>query len=123
MIIKKNLNFMLISIVALLSFLISIKAQDDIHDKRFFDYNWKFYLGDVPSASAKDFNDANWRNLDLPHDWSVITKADLKNHTCSVGYYFPVSIVCYRKTEVTDKDEFIQPNKQNKLHFNINGPE
>jgi beta-galactosidase len=36
-----------------------------------FDFDWKFYKGDQPGAEKPDFNDADWRKLDLPHDWSI----------------------------------------------------
>lgn len=36
-----------------------------------FDADWRFHLGDVPEASAGIFNDAGWRRLSLPHDWSI----------------------------------------------------
>src|ERR1700678_2880749 len=36
-----------------------------------FDFGWKFYKGDAPGAQQPGFADAAWRNLDLPHDWSV----------------------------------------------------
>ena len=36
-----------------------------------FDDGWKFYRGDLSNAEAINFNDNNWRNVDLPHDWSI----------------------------------------------------
>ena len=36
-----------------------------------FDSGWKFNLGDVSGAEIAAFNDSQWRNLDLPHDWSI----------------------------------------------------
>jgi beta-galactosidase len=36
-----------------------------------FDTGWRFHLGDLVGAERADFNDANWRMLDLPHDWSI----------------------------------------------------
>lgn len=36
-----------------------------------FDENWKFNLGDVSGAEAPAFNDAAWRTLNLPHDFSI----------------------------------------------------
>lgn len=36
-----------------------------------FDFGWKFHRGDIDGAKAKDFNDASWRVIDLPHDYSV----------------------------------------------------
>jgi beta-galactosidase len=36
-----------------------------------FDEGWRFLRGDAPGAELSDFNDASWRILDLPHDFSV----------------------------------------------------
>lgn len=36
-----------------------------------FDSDWRFHLGDVPEAAHPSFNDAGWRPLSLPHDWSI----------------------------------------------------
>jgi len=36
-----------------------------------FDDGWRFLRGDAPGAELPDFNDAAWRTLDLPHDFSV----------------------------------------------------
>ena len=56
-------------------------AQDHVGDAaaapevssrdRNFDADWRFHRGDVPEAQAPDFNDADWRVLDVPHDWSI----------------------------------------------------
>ena len=36
-----------------------------------FDFGWKFFKGDAPGAQQPDFADASWRDVDLPHDWSI----------------------------------------------------
>ena len=36
-----------------------------------FDASWKFHRGDMSNASGENFNDQNWRSLNLPHDWSI----------------------------------------------------
>lgn len=36
-----------------------------------FDSGWRFHRGDAPGAEDPTFNDNAWRELDLPHDWSV----------------------------------------------------
>jgi beta-galactosidase len=36
-----------------------------------FDDNWKFHRGDTTSAEQINFDDDNWRKVDLPHDWSI----------------------------------------------------
>ncbi|SCW80931.1 beta-galactosidase [Mucilaginibacter sp. NFR10] len=66
--------------------------------KHLFDYNWKFSLGDDSLARLRDFNDNAWRNLDLPHDWSIEGSVSLKNPTGGAGGYFPAGIGWYRKT-------------------------
>ena len=35
------------------------------------DEGWKFYRGCVANAEQPSFNDAGWRVVNLPHDWSV----------------------------------------------------
>jgi len=69
-----------------------------VERKQLFDYQWKFYLGDTASAKSRDFNDKNWRSLDLPHDWSIEGKVNPKNATGGGGGYFPAGIGWYRKT-------------------------
>jgi beta-galactosidase len=36
-----------------------------------FDSDWKFHRGGAQGAEQPGFDDASWRNLDLPHDWSI----------------------------------------------------
>jgi beta-galactosidase len=79
---------------------IACHAQNPIKTERkqLFDNNWKFFQGDTASAKSKDFNDTDWRNLDLPHDWSIEGKISRKNPTGGAGGYFPAGIGWYRKT-------------------------
>ncbi|MFI0431477.1 sugar-binding domain-containing protein [Mariniflexile sp. HMF6888] len=76
----------------------STHAQNEIERKKLFDNDWKFFLGDTPEAKGNDFNDASWRKLDLPHDWSIEGKVNPKNPTKGAGGYFPAGIGWYRKT-------------------------
>jgi beta-galactosidase len=36
-----------------------------------FDFDWKFWKGDSRGAQQIQFPDSGWRNVDLPHDWSI----------------------------------------------------
>ncbi len=36
-----------------------------------FDSGWKFHRGGAQGAEQPGFDDSSWRNLDLPHDWSI----------------------------------------------------
>ena len=72
--------------------------QDETERKQLFDYEWKFFKGDLASAKSKDFNDLSWRSLDLPHDWSIEGEISSKNPTGGAGGYFPAGTGWYRKT-------------------------
>jgi len=39
--------------------------------QRPFDDNWKFIKDSVVGAENPDYDDSAWRNLDLPHDWTI----------------------------------------------------
>ena len=62
------------------------------------DAGWKFFLGDPSGAEAPSFEDASWRSVDLPHDWSIESKPDKDNPSGSGGGYFPGGIGWYRRT-------------------------
>jgi beta-galactosidase len=36
-----------------------------------FDFDWRFELGDPPRAERPDHDDSRWRELSLPHDFSI----------------------------------------------------
>ncbi|MCD0469960.1 glycoside hydrolase family 2 TIM barrel-domain containing protein [Flavobacterium sp. JAS] len=90
----KQLVFVFILFISFLSGY----AQNRTERKQLFDYNWKFFLGDDAEAKTSNFNDTSWRNLDLPHDWSIEGKIHPKNTTGAGGGYFPSGIGWYRKT-------------------------
>src|ERR1035437_6203125 len=96
---KKN-HFKKQIVLAFILFLSSFSgyAQNGVERKQLFDYDWKFFLGDASEAKSMEFNDASWRKLDLPHDWSIEGKVNPKNPTKGAGGYFPTGIGWYRKT-------------------------
>src|SRR5713226_4428690 len=62
-----------------------------------FDSDWRFLKGDAPGAEKPDFDDATWRKLDVPHDWSIEGPFDEKNSTGGAGGFLPAGIGWYRK--------------------------
>lgn len=46
------------------------------------DTNWRFYLGDLENAYEKNYSDTDWRQVSVPHDWSV---EHPKDRSCSSG--------------------------------------
>lgn len=69
-----------------------------------FTFDWKFYLGDIEEAKEKDFNDANWRLLNLPHDWAIEGDFNVDNPSGAVGGALPGGIGWYRKTFTLSKE-------------------
>ncbi|WP_194767046.1 sugar-binding domain-containing protein [Tamlana sp. I1] len=62
-----------------------------------FDLNWKFKLGDETKASDINYNDANWRTLNVPHDWSIEGAYNKDNPSGIEGAFLPTGIGWYRK--------------------------
>ena len=44
-------------------------AAPRLHER--FDAGWRFHREDAPGAEAPGYNDAGWRRVDLPHDYSI----------------------------------------------------
>src|SRR4051812_28233043 len=39
--------------------------------ERSFDEDWLFWRGELEGVETPEFDDAHWRQLHLPHDWSI----------------------------------------------------
>ncbi|HEX8503661.1 MAG TPA: glycoside hydrolase family 2 TIM barrel-domain containing protein [Pyrinomonadaceae bacterium] len=62
-----------------------------------FDSGWRFFKGDAQGAERPEFDDASWRELDVPHDWSIEGPFDERNPTGKDGGYLPAGVGWYRK--------------------------
>jgi len=60
---KQLLAFLLLSLLA-----IPVTAQ---RRQTLFDSSWKFFKGDFENGQRQNINDADWRTVELPHDWSI----------------------------------------------------
>jgi beta-galactosidase/beta-glucuronidase len=58
--------------------------------------NWQFVLKDIPEAAKPEYVTKGWRNVDLPHDWSI--EGTLSPSLASCTGYLPGGIAWYRKT-------------------------
>lgn len=57
--------------------------------------DWRFYLGDAIGADFMGYDDSAWREVTLPHDWSVEHPFDKRN--ASGTGYLPGGTAWYRK--------------------------
>jgi beta-galactosidase len=90
---KAGRSFFLLVIALLFS--ANVFAQRTIAD---FDKGWHFHLGDVSDAQKPAFADADWRTLNLPHDWSIEGTFSKDNPASPEGGALPGGIGWYRKT-------------------------
>tara|TARA_R110002073_G_scaffold43606_4_gene121590 strand:- start:3727 stop:6774 length:3048 start_codon:yes stop_codon:yes gene_type:complete len=81
-------------ILLLMSFSMSVQAEQ----RTSFDTEWKFALGDHTGAETQRFDDASWRGLDVPHDWSIEGEYRKDHPMGDQCGYLPAGIGWYRKT-------------------------
>ena len=92
-------------VLGLLLLTVSTKAADKGRKIVDFDSAWKFNLGDIPNAQDPAFNDSKWRNLNLPHDWSIEGEFSEKNPATVDGGALPGGIGWYRKSFTLPENE------------------
>jgi beta-galactosidase len=93
--IKKKMRIGIQILGLLFSCCLSANAQRTTLD---FNRGWKFWLGDTAIAADIQYNDAKWRLLDLPHDWSIEGSFSDKHPATNSGGALPGGIGWYRKT-------------------------
>jgi len=89
-------------------------APENSSRMRLFDLGWRFAKTDDSIALAPDFDDSNWRLLDLPHDWSIenLPEGDgiigqfSKNSPGGISTGFTIGGTgVYRKTFVVNEED------------------
>jgi beta-galactosidase len=78
-------------------------AGIDARTRADFTKGWAFHLGDQPGAQETGFDDANWRKLNLPHDWSIEGSFSESHPAGTGGGALPGGIGWYRKTFTLDE--------------------
>ncbi|WP_229130275.1 sugar-binding domain-containing protein [Ancylomarina sp. 16SWW S1-10-2] len=81
-----------------LLFLLMIGCQSNQNRERELDFNfgWKFSLEHANDAYAVNLVDSSWRDVNLPHDWSIEFPFDsIKGEGCTG--YLPGGLGWYRK--------------------------
>jgi beta-galactosidase len=96
--------------LSLISLLFSLKSFGQGRSVADFDKGWHFHLGDVSDGEKGSLNDADWRMLNLPHDWSIEGEFSKDNPATPEGGALPGGIGWYRKTftvPATAKDKLV----------------
>ena len=74
-------------------------------EKICFNDNWSFSLSDNPKASETDFDDEEWRVLNLPHDWAIEGDFSKDNPSGTGGGALPGGTGWYRKTFIPSNED------------------
>lgn len=74
---------------------VSLSAQVSFGEAKKFNEGWRFSLSDDSLGASVSYDDSKWRQLDLPHDWSV--EGLLSPSLASCTGYLPGGIGWYRK--------------------------
>jgi beta-galactosidase len=61
------------------------------------DCSWRFEQSDVTGADKAEFDDSDWRELNLPHDWSIEGECSKDAPTGGSGGYLPTGVGWYRR--------------------------
>lgn len=78
-----------------------------------FNDGWLFTLDDIPEAKTQEFTDTTWRELSLPHDWSI--EGVYSPQWASGTGYLPGGIGWYRKHFNFNPSE--NQGKKNYIYF------
>jgi len=94
-----------ITIVLALSLLVACASKSkNVRIVEDFNQNWTFKLGDHPTAIESNFNTADWRTLQLPHDWSIEGAFNKDSPTKQAQAFLPAGKGWYRKTFTLPED-------------------
>ncbi len=83
-------------------------------DVRDFNGEWQFTLANPDGAEGVNFDDSQWRTLNVPHDWAIEGNFSAANPSGAGGGALPGGIGWYRKnlevtqTEINEKAIFIE---------------
>ncbi|MCQ2146997.1 MAG: DUF4982 domain-containing protein [Bacteroidales bacterium] len=104
---RKLLSIAVLSLLLVLSLSGCRKTLESPRDVQDFNFEWKFTLGDNESFADYSFDDSSWRDLHLPHDWSIEGEFSADNPSTPGGGALPGGIGWYRKHFTTPEGKHI----------------
>jgi beta-galactosidase len=90
----------------------TLQFNEPLRKTESFNNGWKFMLGDDSLASRVNYDDSQWRRLNLPHDWSIEGQFSKDAPSKIDGGALPTGTGWYRKS-------FSIPSELKKKHLFI----
>ena len=90
---KKVLFTLLLSLIGATA----CSTEESVRNVEDFNFDWRFMLGDDPAFATMEYDDSTWRELHLPHDWSIEGEFSKDNPSTPAGGALPGGIGWYRK--------------------------
>lgn len=109
---KRICLLFIVAFFALQSF--AQKQTTSVRSVENFNADWLFTLGDSPEYRDVTFDDSEWRELDVPHDWSIEGEYTPDFPTGKNNGFFPEGLGWYRKHFTVSADD---KNKQFVVQF------
>ncbi|MBC8034457.1 MAG: glycoside hydrolase family 2, partial [Chitinophagaceae bacterium] len=81
-----------------------------------FNKGWKLLMREENKAQVRDFDDASWRSVDLPHDGSIEGSFEQRNPVGVHGGFLPTGTYMYRKSFFIDA-----ANKNKDVYIDFDG--
>ena len=75
---------------------IYVNSYSGTERSRLFDSHWRFHRGEASGAEAPTFDDSSWKDVQLPHDYSIEESYSQNGEAESA--YLPGGIGWYRKS-------------------------
>ncbi len=88
--------------------------RSSVRSKECFNSDWRFTLGDSPIYREVAFDDSEWRELSLPHDWSIEGEYTPDFPAGKNNGFFPEGLGWYRKSFTVAAED---RNKQFVIEF------
>jgi beta-galactosidase len=115
-VIMKPVRIAYLPLMIVMALIININVHGQSSDRKVqnFNFDWKFYKGDIPNGQNPGLNDAGWRSLDLPHDWSI--EGPFSKEYASATGFLPGGTGWYRKSFLIPANE-----KNRKVFISFDG--
>ncbi|MGY5356022.1 glycoside hydrolase family 2 TIM barrel-domain containing protein [Wenyingzhuangia sp. IMCC45467] len=94
---KQLIKTLVLILTLVLSVACNTKKETSVERKQLFDFNWKFSTGNSLYAHLENFDDQHWKEINLPHDWSIQGASAKSNPSQGDGGFYPMGTGWYRK--------------------------